>query len=104
MNIPKTVRDLRKKKSFSQKNLAEKSGLSQTFISLFENGKAEISPTSLKKIAGALGVEHSIILLYSIEKEDIIHSDFESVISLNTYLKEKVFNPVLDEKWKAIKD
>ncbi|MDR1197478.1 MAG: hypothetical protein LBK94_00490, partial [Prevotellaceae bacterium] len=50
-----------------------------------------------------VSVKRDDIIIF-IEKEDIIHSDFESVISLNTYLKEKVFKPILEEKWQAIKD
>ena len=47
----------RKKAEFTQERLAEKTGLSTTFIGLLETGQRRASMKSLQKIASALGVK-----------------------------------------------
>ncbi len=46
--------DLRKKKGFSQKDLAEKIGTKQTAIARIESGRVNPTVSSLEKIASAL--------------------------------------------------
>jgi transcriptional regulator with XRE-family HTH domain len=50
------LRAIRKKKCISQDALAKQAGMSQTFLSNVERGKADPSLTTLKRLAGALGV------------------------------------------------
>ena len=52
----------RKGKGFTQEELAEKAGLSTTFIGLLETGKRRASLMSLRRIASALGVKVKDIL------------------------------------------
>jgi len=54
------IRDARKSKGWTQKELAEKAGLSQQAISFIENGYSNISLMTFKKIAGVLGLKISI--------------------------------------------
>lgn len=56
------VRNLRKKKSISLKELSALTGLSISFLSNYENGKVNISVASLRKISGALDVSISQLL------------------------------------------
>jgi len=56
------VRMVRKEKKMSLKELSERSGLSISFLSNYENGKVNISVASLKKISLALGVPISRLL------------------------------------------
>ena len=50
------IRNLRKKKKFSQENLAEKSGLHPTYVGGVERGERNPSLESILKIASALEV------------------------------------------------
>ncbi len=51
------VRELRRRKGWSQQDLAGASGVGQDTISSLELGRHQPRPSTLRKIAGALGVE-----------------------------------------------
>jgi transcriptional regulator with XRE-family HTH domain len=53
----KVLRELRRRKGLSQKDLAGKSGVGQDTISGIEAGRHEPRPSTLRKLADALGVE-----------------------------------------------
>jgi transcriptional regulator with XRE-family HTH domain len=53
------LRAIRTKKAMSQEALAQLAGMSQTFLSNVENGKSDPSLNTLKRLAGALGVNVS---------------------------------------------
>ena len=52
--VGSNVRLYRRKKNLTQKKLAEKSGIHQTYLSRIENGRINIFLTTLIKIARAL--------------------------------------------------
>lgn len=54
--IADKIRDLRKEKNLTLKDLSSKTGLSVSFLSQVENGSSSLAITSLKKIAEALDV------------------------------------------------
>ena len=56
MEISEKIKKLRKKKGFSQKDLAEKSGLSIASIQGYEQGKYKPKMEATQKLAKALGV------------------------------------------------
>jgi transcriptional regulator with XRE-family HTH domain len=49
---------IRKEKGLTQEALAEKSGLSQQYISGLENGRRNPTIVTLYEVANALGVSH----------------------------------------------
>jgi transcriptional regulator with XRE-family HTH domain len=53
----KVLRELRRRKGLSQKDLAGKSGVGQDTISGIESGRHQARPSTLRKLADALGVE-----------------------------------------------
>ncbi len=55
-NIGKSIREYRKKKSMTLKQLAEKADISISFLSELERGVSNLSMASLKKIAQALEI------------------------------------------------
>lgn len=50
------IRELRKDRRFTLKDLSQKTGLSVSFLSQVENGTSSLAITSLKKISDALNV------------------------------------------------
>ncbi len=58
-----TIKELRKKQSLSQEELAERAGIHRTFMSHVECGTRNITIYNLVKIAKALKVKPSILLL-----------------------------------------
>ncbi len=77
------AKKIRKEKKISLRRLAELSGLSASFISNFENGKVNITLSSLKKIAAALEVpvarlvadeeESPLMVVRKNERFNIVH-------------------------------
>jgi len=61
MDMPKTIRELRTEAYLSQKELAERSGVHRTTIMRLELGRQKPHGSTLRKLAGALGVEPVII-------------------------------------------
>ena len=51
------LKELRRRKGLSQKDLAEVSGIGQDTISGIESGRHEARPSTLRKLAEALDVE-----------------------------------------------
>lgn len=61
-DLGRRIARLRRRKKLMQVDLASATGLTQTHISLLENGKRGISMTTLQKIAKALGVKANELL------------------------------------------
>lgn len=55
--IGERVRKLRKEKEISQEDLAFRSELHRTYISLVERGESNLSILTLERIANGLGVD-----------------------------------------------
>ena len=55
-------KELRKKKHLTQQQLAERAGIGKEQISKIENGKFNLTLSSMNKIAGALGVKLNFYL------------------------------------------
>ncbi len=51
------IKSLRRQRVLTIRELAEKAGVSKTTISNIENGQAEAYPSTIRKLARALGVE-----------------------------------------------
>ena len=68
-DLAKRVKELRKRKGFSQEELTENSGLSLRTIQRIENGETEPTGDTLKKISHALSVTPDELIDWTI-KED----------------------------------
>ena len=55
MSIKKWIRDERTRLGLSQKELAEKVGTNQGYVSLWEGGKREASPDEVKRLKEIFG-------------------------------------------------
>ena len=63
----RTVKDLRKRKGWTQTDLAQKAGTTKSVVSQWESGEMEPRMGSLKKLADALDV--SVATLIGVEGE-----------------------------------
>lgn len=68
MNINQRIKDLRKSKNISQRDLAIKMGVAQPTINYFENRDKDLTINQIEQISEALGV--SVKELLFDEKED----------------------------------
>ena len=71
MNIGYAIKFCRQQKRFSIPDLAEKSGISVSHISLLERGKREPSLGALEKICRALNVPLSVLIFIGTEPTDL---------------------------------
>ena len=62
MQVANAVRDLRRVRNLSQRQLATRMGVPRTYISKIENGKAMPTLSSLERLARALQVDISALL------------------------------------------
>lgn len=65
------IRMLRELKGWTQKTLAERSGISVTNISLLENGRVDIGKKRAEQLARSFGVHPAIIMFPEYEARDI---------------------------------
>lgn len=61
MNAQK-LRELRHKRALTLKELSDCSGVNKTTIHLAETGKAGAHPSSIRKLAAALGVDTEVLV------------------------------------------
>jgi len=80
-NIGLILRERRIRKGLSQTELASKSRITQTFLSLVEHGKRVPSYDVLLRIAGVLGEDAAYL------KQEAGSADLDTVIELNHLLK-----------------
>lgn len=79
MTIGEKIRELRGKKRWSQKQLAKKAGVSETYIKRYERGEVCPSNQTMCKLAKALGVDVTVLIAakYPIIDADNLKSALE---------------------------
>lgn len=87
MNIGSTIQKLRKEKNIRQIELAENSGISQTYLSQIEKGLKMPTVDVLEKVCFNLGIPYPVLSYLSIDRNNVpegkkeIYDKFEPVIS-----------------------
>ncbi len=71
MNYSKAIRLVRSTKGLSQKDLAKKSKIDPSFLSLIERDKRLPGTKTLEMLSKALGVPLYLIILLASEKKDL---------------------------------
>ena len=66
--VGEVIRRLRRKRGFSLRDLAERSGLSQSFLGAVERGQSDISVGRLSQVAQVLGHDVASLLGYSLQR------------------------------------
>ena len=71
MDVGEAIKSLRKNQGLSQKDLAQKCGLSANALCSIEKNSSIPSKESLNKICKALGIPLSYLLFFSVSDEDV---------------------------------
>ncbi len=71
MNVGDAIKSLRKNKGLSQKELAQRSGLSANAMCSIEKNEAFPSRDSIDRICKALDIPTSYLMFFSVTDEDI---------------------------------
>jgi transcriptional regulator with XRE-family HTH domain len=78
MEIGHALKVCRSAKKYSLDELAARTGLSQSYLSMIESGKREPTLSSIGKVSKALGVPTAILLFLAAEKGDLKGLDAET--------------------------
>ena len=71
MNIGKSIQTFRKKKGLRQSYIAQKCGITTTYLSQIENDKKDPTIATLKKICGVLEVPLPVLIILSLTDDDV---------------------------------
>lgn len=71
MNVGTAIEEIRRQKDVSQKDLASRSNIGQSYLSSIENNKKDPNLSTLKDISDALEVPLPLLFLFSLEESDI---------------------------------
>ena len=99
LQVATAVRDLRKVRNLSQRQLSARMGVPRTYISKIENGKAMPTLSSLDRLARALQVDISALLRDATTR----HRDETALLMADPFLAEiALYTPQLSEVQKSI--
>jgi transcriptional regulator with XRE-family HTH domain len=97
------IRSKRLEKGLSLREVAEKAGLTASFLSQVERDIAEPSITSLRRIAQALGVPIFYFLLDSAEKSPVVRHDARKVLCFpESRMVYELLSPDLNRKMEIV--
>jgi transcriptional regulator with XRE-family HTH domain len=71
MNLGRTIKLCRTNRGFSQEDLAQKTSLSVSYISLIEQGKRDPAMSTVEEIARGLGVPMSLLTFLAAEPGEL---------------------------------
>lgn len=71
MNIGNAIKTIRKKEKLKQKEYAKRIGITQTYLSLIENGYRVPSMDVINGIANDLSIPVALLFWFGVEEKDI---------------------------------
>ncbi len=92
MKYAKAVRIARSIADISQGELAERTGLDRSYLSLIEGGKRKPTVETLQSISDALEIPFPLLTLLAVEKEDSKNINEEQVLGLAKQLTHLLLN------------
>lgn len=90
MRLGTAVKDLRKRAGLRQEDLAERVGVTQSYLSQIENDRKEPNLSTLRRIGQELGVSLPILFFLSMDEEDVHPERKETFDRMFPYLKDLV--------------
>lgn len=92
MNLGDTIKMIRSEKKLTQTSLANKSLITQTYLSQIESNSKEPNVSTLKKISNGLDIPLPILFFLSIDNEDIVEEKREAYAMIEKSMKSLVCN------------
>lgn len=87
MNLGNTVMELRERQGIKQGELAEKLGISQTYLSQIENNKKIPNISLLEKVGVELSIPLPFLFYLSLDEKDISKDKLEHFKKLDPFIK-----------------
>jgi transcriptional regulator with XRE-family HTH domain len=82
MNYAKAIRITRSIADITQKELANRTGLDRSYLSLIEGGRRKPTVATLQTISDALGIPFHLLTLLATQRSDAKRIDEEQVLNL----------------------
>jgi transcriptional regulator with XRE-family HTH domain len=95
MNLGDSIREVRKKRLLTQRELAEKLGVTNTYLSAVENGSRKPSRKLLSKICESLDVEESVLQFLAIDESTIDQKKLANFRQMAPVIKKLIFDSYL---------
>ena len=83
MNLGKAVKVCRTSQNLNQTILAERAGISISYLSLLERGKRDPNTSTIEALSMALGIPVIILFFLAAEKKDLIGIEPELIEKLS---------------------
>lgn len=71
MNVGPTIKKLRKQKGLNQTDFSNEIGITQTALSQIESGATSPHKSTLERICSGLGIPEQVLVILSLENEDV---------------------------------
>ncbi|WP_341906286.1 helix-turn-helix transcriptional regulator [Fluviicola taffensis] len=97
MNIGKTIKQLRKDRGYSQITFGERCEISQSALSLIENGTRMPNKTTFRRICEVLEVPEELIYFLSIDESTIAQDKKEKFNTLYPWAKDLMMKIFLED-------
>jgi transcriptional regulator with XRE-family HTH domain len=98
MDLGRTIAELREKKGLKQGDLAERTGITQSYLSQIESNKREPNISTLKSICKILEIPLPIIFFLSIDDKDFPERKKEAFVMLQPLIKNLINDLFIDPK------
>jgi len=94
VDVGEQLRTIRQLRRLTLKEVADRAGFSESFLSQVERGRTSASISSLQRIAGALGVDVSDVFAYNgAGRPRVVHRNARSAISFGTLGHKALLTP-----------
>jgi transcriptional regulator with XRE-family HTH domain len=94
VDVGERLRAIRQRRRQTLREVAERAGLSESFLSQLERGRTSVSISSLQRIAAALGVDVSdVFAVDSASRPRVVHRRQRELISFGTQARKALLTP-----------
>lgn len=98
MHIGKVIKEARLEKGYSQSELAQKTGISNSYLSQIESEKQDPSLETMEQLSAALDVPTYILFFKAIQEENIQNSDNKRFVREIKRAMQGIVNELYAEK------
>jgi len=98
MKFGNTIKQLRKRKGINQKILAERLGVTQTYLSLIESDQKTPSINLINSISRELSIPPSILAYLTLDKEEISKNKHEAFEQINPLIEDLIRQILIDDE------
>ena len=97
MKLGSTIKQLRKRQGLNQQKLADKLGVTQTYLSLLESDRKTPSINFINSLSKEFNIPSSILAYLTLRKEEITDDKLKSFEKINPLIEELIQEILIDD-------